>query len=271
MNKEKNTAKNNKTAIVLAGIAGVLLLGVIAMLLLIPKNDEDVTVPSETTLATETVPTETETTIPEETTPTMLENMKALYEQNPDIVGWVRIDDTKLDYPVMYTPDDEEKYIYANFEGKYDIAGLPFVDKDCSMDPESDNIIMYGHNMRNGTAFATIMKYADKSFWEKHPTIYFSTLYEERTYEVIAAFYDRVYYNYEDCFKFYQFIDAEDEEHFNDAMMNYKQKALYDTGVTAEYGDQFITLVTCSYHHEHGRFVLVGRLVNDENADLVSE
>lgn len=281
MNNEKNPAeetpkkkvKLNKLTIVLSCVAGALLILLIVMLVMLPGNDDqEATVPTETTVPAESETTAVpETTIPAETEPVMLENMAELYAQNPDIVGWVRIDDTKLDYPVMYTPDDEEKYIRANFEGNYDIAGLPFIDKDCSVDPESDNLIMYGHNMNNGTGFATIMKYAQKSFWEEHPTIYYSTLYEERTYEIIAAFYDRVYYSYEDVFKFYQFIDAEDEEDFNYAMEQYQDKALYDTGVTAEYGDQLITLVTCSYHHDYGRFVLVARAVSEDVPEEVVE
>jgi len=199
-----------------------------------------------------------------ETEPVMLPEMAALYEENPDVVGWIRIDNTKLDYPVMFTPDDEERYLRADLEGNFDMSGLPFIDKDCSMDPESDNLIIYGHNMQNGTAFRALMSYANQSFWEEHPTIYLSTLYEERTYEIIAAFYDRVYYKNEDVFKFYQFIDYETEEEFNEAIANYQDKAQYDTGVTAEYGDRLITLVTCAYHVNNGRFVVVAREVTEE-------
>ena len=90
-------------------------------------------------------------------------------------------------------------------------------------------------------------------------------MYEEKTYEIIAAFYDRVYYKYEDCFKFYQFIDAEDEAHFQEAIDYFKKTALYDTGVTAEYGDKLITLVTCAYHVDNGRFVVVAKDVTDRN------
>lgn len=245
-----------------------LLLGIITIVVILVDSRE---IPPETIPTDEPVIT-TETQLPEttepsesvETEPVMLPKMAELYEKNKDVVGWIRIDDTKLDYPVMFTPDDEERYIRANFEGNFDLSGLPFVDKDCSVEPESDNLIIYGHNMKNGTGFKTLHSYVDKSYWEEHPNIYFSTLYEERNYEIIAAFYDRVYYKHEDVFKFYQFIDAEDEAHFNEAMSYYKKKALYDTGVTAEYGDHLITLVTCSYHVDDGRFVVVAREVTDE-------
>lgn len=189
----------------------------------------------------------------------MLPELAALYEDNPDVCGWIKIEGTALDYPLMYTPEEPEKYLRMDFDGVYSVGGLPFLDSDCSLDPESDNLIIYGHNMRDGSQFRSIMMYKDKTYWEAHPTILLSTLYEEREYEVLAAFYDRVYYKYEDCFKFYQFIDAEDEEDFNEAVAYYKEHSEYDTGVTAQYGDRLITLVTCSYHHEYGRFVVVAR------------
>lgn len=218
---------------------------------------EPTTIPTETTLPTE--PPITEPTVPEETEPTMLPELVSYYEENPDIAGWITIEDTVVDYPVMYTPDDEEKYLYRGFNGFFDVNGLPFIEDSCSLDPESDNIIIYGHKMSSGKMFASLLEYAEKSYWEEHPIIQFSTLYEHREYEIVAAFYDRVYYKYENCFKFYQFIDAEDEDDYNEAISYYKYKAEYDTGVTAQYGDRLITLVTCSYHHKYGRFVVVAR------------
>ncbi len=189
----------------------------------------------------------------------ILPHLAEMYAQNPDLAGWIKIEDTVVDYPVMYTSENGEKYIYADFQGKFNVAGLPFIEDDCCMDPESDNLIIYGHNMKNGSMFASLMKYQKETYWEEHPTILFSTLHEEREYEIVSAFYDKVYYQHEKCFKFYQFIDARDEAHFNEATDYYYEHALYDTGVTAEYGDRLITLVTCAYHIENGRFVVVAR------------
>ena len=148
-------------------------------------------------------------------------------------------------------------------------AGTPFMDAKCEID--SDNYIIYGHNMKNGTMFREILQYANKSYWQEHPMIRFDTLYEQGEYEVLAAFYDRVYYADENCFKFYRFIKAADKADYDNAIQNYKEKSLYDTGVTAEYGDKLITLVTCSYHEEHGRFVVVARQMNNNlnNARLL--
>lgn len=193
----------------------------------------------------------------EEKVPEILPQYLALHEQNPDLFGWVSMDNTVLDYPVTHTPEEPEKYLRLSFTGEASAAGTPFMDANCALD--SDNYIIYGHNMKNGTMFREIMQYADKSYWQEHPVIRFDTLYEQGEYEVLAAFYDRVYYSYEDCFKFYRFIKAADEADYDNAIRNYKEKSIYDTGVTAAYGDKLITLVTCAYNTENGRFVVVAR------------
>ena len=201
----------------------------------------------QTAVSTEPAPTE----------PVMLTKYAPLYEQNSDLFGWLRIEDTVIDYPVMYTPDDPEKYRRADFAGEYSYSGTPFLDSACTAD--SDNLLIYGHNMRDGSMFHSLINYQDEAYWQAHSTISFDTLYEEGEYEVLAAFYDRVYYQHEKCFKFYQFIDAADETDFDNAIANLRSKALYDTGVTAVYGDKLITLVTCTYQVEDGRFVVVAR------------
>ena len=275
--------KSDKMTLTLACVAGVLVVLLVAMILIFAlgkKDDVQPTEPStaetEATQAPTTPPTEpstelptepvTEPTVPEPTELVILPELEELYAQNPDLAGWITIPDTIVDYPVMFTPDDGDKYLYKNIKGKFDVNGLPFVEDSCKMLPESDNIIIYGHNMKSGKMFHSLMEYADEKYWEEHPTIIFSTLYEEREYEIVAAFYDRVYYNYENCFKFYQFIDAKDEEHYMEAISYFKEKAEYETGVTAEYGDRLITLVTCAYHVKNGRFVVVAREV-PENPD----
>lgn len=267
--KKRNVSK---LTVVLSCIAGALALLMLVMILMIPslENGEEATQPEapSTTQTEETHATETtipsteptvETTVPVETEPTILPELAEIYAENPDLAGWIAIEGTVLDYPVMHTPEDGEKYLYKNINGSFDANGLPFIEDGCRMDPESDNIIIYGHNMKSGKMFASLMNYAKKEYWEEHPTIHFSTLYEEREYEIVAAFYDRVYYKYEDCFKFYQFIDAEDGAHFEEAISYFKENAEYDTGITAEYGDKLLTLVTCAYHVKNGRFVVVAR------------
>lgn len=197
--------------------------------------------------------------VPQETEPEILEPYRQLHEENPDMVGWLRIEGTRIDYPVMYTPQDPGKYLHTDFSGHYFFGGVPFIDESCTLD--SDNLLIFGHNMLDGSMFRSLRKYENRSYWEQHPRITFDTLYAEQEYEVLAAFYDRVYLQTEDTFKFYRFIDAEDAADFDNAIARFREKALYDTGVTAEYGDKLITLVTCAYHVENGRFVVVARRV----------
>lgn len=208
----------------------------------------ETTVPTETTAATETTIASVDPTGP-------MEQYRQLYEENPEMVGWLRIDGTVIDYPVMHTPEDPEKYLHKDFHGNYSYAGVPFVDYRCTQD--SDNLVIYGHNMSDGSMFRTLLDYQQQTHWSSHPVIRFDSVYEEREYEVVAVFYDRVYYTHETNFKFYNFIDAADETEYNSAVQQFKRKSLYDTGVTPQYGQQLITLVTCSYQVENGRFVVV--------------
>ncbi len=255
---------------ILAAVAAVLALSMGLLLLFLPKEEEKEvftpasTVPTSSREEMTQPPTEiqpvTEIQEPEKQVLPYFTEMAA---ENPDFAGWIKIDGTKLDYPLMYTPEDPEKYIRKNFEGDFSVGGLPFIGEGCSLEPRSDNLIIYGHNMTNGTMFHTLMKYDQMNYWREHPVIHLSSLYEEKEYEILSAFYDRVYEKSATCFKFYQFIDAENEEDFNEAISYFQDHALYDTGVTAEYGNNLITLVTCAYHVDNGRFVVVAREKTD--------
>ena len=214
--------------------------------------------PAETTVPTQvTVPPTTAATVPPTEPREVLPRLQEQYEKNPDLAGWLTIPGTRIDYPVMYSPDEPERYLHANFEVSYSFAGLPFIDAAC--DPESGNRIIYAHNMLDGSMFRTLLKYQQKDFWQRNPVISFNTLYEEQEYEVVAAFYDKVYKKSDTNFKFYQFYDTSDQSSFDEAMAYYREHTLYDTGVTAQCGDLFLTLVTCAYQTENGRFVVVAR------------
>ncbi len=211
-------------------------------------------------LETEPLPAEevssTDPTIPK-APKVILPQFVGLHAQNPDFFGWLTIPDTKIDYPVMHTPAEPEKYLYANFQGEYSFGGTPFLSGSCT--DSSTNMIIYAHNLLDGSMFRSLLRYEQKDYWQRHPVIQLTTLYEPREYEVIASFYDRVYYSTEDHFKFYQFIQAENADEFDEAIAYFKEKALFDTELTAEYGDKLLTLVTCAYHTDNGRFVVVAR------------
>ena len=179
-----------------------------------------------------------------------------LFEMNPDFFGWLYIEDTGIDYPVMYTPDRPEYYLHRAFDGSYSDSGVPFIDARCPSD--GNFLLIYGHHMRNKTMFGQLPKYADQSFCEQHPVIHFDTLNEQREYRVIAAFYSRVYAKDETgVFRYYEYTNLIDEEIFNEYIRQVKAAAIYDTGFDVSYGDEILTLSTCSYHTADGRFVVV--------------
>lgn len=212
------------------------------------------TAPNQLAVSVETQAAET----PAPTQPReILPQFQDLAAQNPDLAGWLTVGGTRIDYPVMYSPDEPERYLHANFEKQYSFAGLPFIDAAGQVD--SGNRVIYAHNMLDGSMFRGLFRYEQKNYWEKHPTFTFSTLYEEKEYEIMSVFYDKVYKKTDTNFKFYQFFDTSDAEHFARAMEHFQEKQLYDTGVTAQPGDKLITLVTCAYQTDNGRFVVVAR------------
>lgn len=188
-----------------------------------------------------------------------------LYNTNKDLIGWLEIEGTVINYPVMYTPQDEEYYLNKDFYGKSSSNGTLFVDSDCTFHPVSDNIIIYGHNKSNGSMFSGLIKYQDRDYYQNNRIIRFDTIYGKAHYEIIAAFYSRVYRKSDNVFKFYNFIDAGSKEEFDAFIQNIKALSLYDTGIDAEYGDNFITLCTCTNDGDNGRFVLVAKEIKTAN------
>ena len=251
------------SALIFAGTVFIALRNQIALKRMAAETARETTpvstsAPAETTVPIQaTGPSTTAATVPPTEPREILPRLQEQYEKNPDLAGWLTIPGTRIDYPVMYSPDEPERYLHANFEVSYSFAGLPFIDAAC--DPESGNRIIYAHNMLDGSMFRTLLKYQQKDFWQRNPVISFNTLYEEQEYEVVAAFYDKVYKKSDTNFKFYQFYDTSDQSSFDEAMAYYREHALYDTGVTAQCGDLFLTLVTCAYQTENGRFVVVAR------------
>lgn len=181
----------------------------------------------------------------------------ALYEMNQDFTGWLSIPGTSIDYPVMQTPDDPEYYIDKDFNGDRDANGTLFLDGRCT--PESGNLIVYGHNMKSGRMFGTLEEYENEAYYREHPKIRFDTLAKQGTYEIIAVFISQVYPKDSDEFKFYVYTEFPTREAFDAFIYNIKAVSLYDTGVEAGYGDSLLTLTTCEYLRDNGRFVVVAR------------
>ena len=189
----------------------------------------------------------------------MLTRYYALYERNNDMSGWIKIDGTCIDYPVMYKDDSNAYYLHRNFDGEESSAGMPFLDYQCNPLGDDQNIIIYAHNMRNGTMFHELLNYRDQDFGTAYPYISFDTLYERRQYQIFAVFHTRV--GEPDEFKYYEFINAENNEEFNSFVDECIAHSLYSTDIYPEYGDDLITLSTCSYNADNERFVVVGKLI----------
>lgn len=192
--------------------------------------------------------------------PDVLEDYKTLYTLNKNLIGWVKIDDTYIDYPVLQTTNNEY-YLDHNFDQEQDKNGSIFLDKDSSIFPRSDNLIIYGHHMRSGRMFGQLNKYSSESFYNDHKYIQFDTIYEKGTYEIMYVFRSRIYEESEIVFKYYQFINATSEMEFDSNMREMAAMSLYDTGVTARYGDELLTLSTCDYYTDYGRFVVVAKRI----------
>ena len=209
----------------------------------------------------ETEPEETKEPMNYSEEKTFIPEYQELYLQNNDMVGWIKVEDTKINYPVMQSKDNPNFYLKHGFDKAYTDYGCPYVQERCDVKAPSDNLIIYGHHMNNGSMFSDLMKYQNKDFWEKYKTIHFNSLTDKCNYEVVAAF-KTVAYSV-DGFRYYDFVEAENAEAFDSYIAKCKELALYDTGVTAEYGDKLITLSTCEYSRKNGRMVVVAKLITE--------
>ena len=190
----------------------------------------------------------------------LLSKYASLYNSNKKLIGWLKINDTNIDYPVMQC-DDNSFYLSHNFDSEEDKAGALFLDCGNNITSDDDNYIIYGHHLTSGRMFSSLGDYEKESFYEGHKYITFDTIYEEHTYQVMYAFRSRVYNDDDVVFKYYQFLRANSEEEFNSYMKEMNDLSFYDTGVTASYGDTLLTLSTCDYHENNGRFVVVAKRI----------
>jgi len=186
---------------------------------------------------------------------------EAIYRVNNDFIGWITIDDTDIDYPVVQSMYDEEYYIHKDFDKKYSQAGTLFIDTSSNVAAPSDSILIYGHNMKTGKMFHDLLEYESEEFYNEHKYITFNTIYGDGVYEVIAAFRTKIYPTDYTGFKYYKFFDAESEEEFNNYVERCQEFTPYEIDSTATYGDKLLTLSTCAYHTDNGRYVVVAKKV----------
>ncbi len=185
-----------------------------------------------------------------------IEKYGELFKKNNDFMGWISIEGTNVNYPVMQTPHPPDYYLKKNFDKEYSDYGVPYIEETCAMGI-SNNIVIYGHHMNDGTMFADLVKYYDKDYRDEHALIQFDTISGFGTYEVVAAF---KFDTNNETFKYNEFVTM-DEESFGEFMKEVHARQAYDTGVDVEYGDQLLTLSTCEYTYKNGRFVIVAKKV----------
>ena len=177
-------------------------------------------------------------------------NLTPLFEANGDCIGWMCIPNTAVNYPVMYTSKEPQKYLRENFDGEYSVSGVLFLDGNST--PECDNLIIYGHNMKNGTMFSDITQYRDIAYCEGHPCIEFETADGLKVYQVFAVV----------CLKktdeWYGFSCFENEEQYQKAITEVKSRSLYDTEIEPQYKEQLLTLSTCFGDSKDSRMVVIG-------------
>lgn len=210
-------------------------------------------VPGDTQGAAEQ-PSETEDDIPTEST--MIPGYAEIYEGNNDTVGWLRIEGTNLDYPVMQTPGNPNYYLYRDYDKKSSKRGSLYAWEAADINEPSDNITIFGHNMADGSMFSTLNSYVDKSFWEENSLIFFDTLNEYHTYKIYAVF--KTSANIGEGYAYHKFVDAGNRDEFNTFVNTVKNLSFYDTGITPVYGDKMIALSTCEYTDpgDNGRLVV---------------
>ena len=203
-----------------------------------------------------------ESKITESKTERMIQ-LEELQKENEEIIGWLEIEGTNINYPVLQTSDNDY-YLTHNYKKEKASTGSIFLDKDFDLINGSSNYLIYGHRNKQGLMFEDLIKYAEEDFYKEHTKIKFTTNKDDSIYEILSVFYSRVYYKSEqNVFRYYYFVNAENEQEYNDFVKNAKKASIYDTGVTAKYGDQLLTLSTCEYSQEDGRFAVVCKKIED--------
>lgn len=189
--------------------------------------------------------------------------LEELQKENEEIIGWLEIEGTNINYPVLQASDNDY-YLTHNYKKEKASTGSIFLDKDFDLMNGSSNYLIYGHRNKSGLMFEDLMKYAKEDFYKEHTKIKFTTNKYDSIYEILSVFYSRVYYKSEqNVFRYYYFVNANNEQEYNDFVNNAKKVSLYDTGVTAKYGEQLLTLSTCEYSQEDGRFAVVCKKIED--------
>jgi sortase B len=193
------------------------------------------------------------------------------YEQmqadNQDFEGWITVDGTNINNPMVQTVEDPEYYLYRNFEGQYSKPGTIFLSNVADLYKPTDVITVFGHNMKDGTMFGSLRRFEEKEFLKEHNRMWIDSLENRREFEVVRVMRIRVdVENQKDVFPYYQYSDFKNKKDFNKFIEQCDTHSIYNTGKTVKYGDKFVVLSTCeySYNDGSGRLVVMAKEVEPE-------
>ena len=192
---------------------------------------------------------------------TVLPEYEEFLSQNPDLVGWLTIQGTKVDYPVVQKAEDNDYYLNHSFDGSEDSAGTIYVDYRSDIVNPTTNTMVYGHNMKNGTMFGSLKNYLQEDFFKEYRYIQFNTIYEHRLYQVVSVGLSEVAYQDENSYRYYNFIQANNMEEWQEFVDNVNSLAIYQSDVTLEPSDEILTLSTCNSYTEDGRLFIVAKRI----------
>lgn len=187
-------------------------------------------------------------------------NIEKLYSINSDIIGWLRIKSTTINYPIMQTINNPNYYLHKDFYKKYSSYGTPYMAEQCNINT-SDNLVIYGHHMNHKKVFGALEDYKSKDFYENHKIIEFTTLEKKEEYEIFAVF-KTVVYN-KNGFEYYNFVNFSSENEFDTFVNKCKELSFYETNIKPKYQDKLITLSTCEYSNKNGRLVVIAKKINN--------
>ena len=191
----------------------------------------------------------------------VLPEYEALVQKNPDTVGWLSIPGTDINYPVVQRESDNDYYLNHSFEGEDDSNGTLFVDYRSDIVNEHSNTIIYGHNMNSGLMFGNLDAYLDQDYYNSHRTVNFNTIYEHRTYEIVAVCLSRVEYQDENSYRYYNFIQAENQAEWDAFVSNVNKLSIFSKDVDLADTDKVLTLSTCNSYTEDGRLFVVAKRI----------
>ncbi len=190
----------------------------------------------------------------------VLKKYKELYKQNKDLAGWLSIEGTVINYPVMQTgKKNADFYLHHDFEKKESDHGTLFVDARNDYVNRDTNLIIYGHNMRDGTMFGGLKSFMDQEYFKNHQKLVFDTIYEKAEYRIVAVCLSKVNYQDDHTFRYYNFLNASNKEEFQAFLANIQQLTVFDQKIDISYGDELLTLSTCNSYVQDGRLFLIAK------------